>query len=242
MVDASEERLVSCLMPTRNRPTFVAQAIRCFDRQTYRNSELIVVDDGETPVRDLCAGHPRISYLHLDTPTPTGTKLNIAIASASGDVLQKLDDDDYYGPEFLGTAVTALTGLPEHAIVTWDCFLILMAGEDAARFSGHGWNAGGTLCFRREVWRQAPFRDLWAGSDSEFLNDHAGAAVGLCEPEQYLVVRHGRNTWTEVGEYDTDQYFRGLPLHSRPLDRLLDPPSLEFYLSLRFPADRATQR
>ena len=229
-------------MPTRNRPRFVAQAIRCFDRQTYRNSELIVVDDGEIPVHDLCAGHPRISYIRLDSPTPTGTKLNAAIASASGDVLQKLDDDDYYGPEFLGTAVTALAALPEHAIVTWDCFLILMAGEHAARFSGHGWHAGGTLCFRREVWRDAPFRNLWAGSDSQFLYDHAGAAVGLCEPEHYLLVRHGRNTWTEVGEYQTDAYFRGLPLHTRPLDRLVDPQSLEFYLSLRFPEDRPTQR
>ena len=160
-------------MPTRNRPRFVAQAIRCFDCQTYPNTELIIVDDGERPVGELCAGNPGITYIHLDCPTPTGTKLNLAVATASGDVLQKLDDDDYYGPRFLDTAVTALAALPDRAIVTWDCFLIFMAGESAARFSGHGWNAGGTLCFRRDVWRDAPFRDLWAGSDSQFLDDHA---------------------------------------------------------------------
>lgn len=229
-------------MPTRNRPRFVAQAIRCFDCQTYPNTELIIVDDGERPVGELCAGNPGITYIHLDCPTPTGTKLNLAVATASGDVLQKLDDDDYYGPRFLDTAVTALAALPDRAIVTWDCFLIFMAGESAARFSGHGWNAGGTLCFRRDVWRDAPFRDLWAGSDSQFLDDHAGAAVGLCEPEQYLVVRHGRNTWTEVGEFQTDAYFRGLPLHTQPLDRVVDPQSLEFYRSLRFLDERPTER
>lgn len=213
---------------------FVQQALRCFHHQTYTDSELIVVDDGDPPVRSLCVGHPRVKYVRLDRPTPTGTKLNTAVESASGDVLQKFDDDDYYGPEFLDRAVTALAALPGNAIVTWDCFLIFMAGEQGARFSGHGWNAGGTLCFRREVWREAPFRGIWTGSDSQFLRDHSGPIIGLCEPEQYLLVRHGGNTWTVVGEYRTDDYFRGLAMHGRPLDDLLDSRSLEFYLGLRF--------
>lgn len=221
-------------MPTRDRPRFVAQAIRCFDRQTYPNAELIIVDDGAMPVRDLCVGQPRVRYLRLETPTPTGAKLNVAVECAAGDVLQKLDDDDYYGPAFLDTAVSALASHPAHAIVSWDCFLIFMAGERAARFSGHGWNAGGTLCFRREVWRATPFRDIWKGSDSQFLADHDGAAVGICEPEQYLLVRHGRNTWTEVGEHQTDAYLRSLPFHARPLGQVVDAGSLEFYLSLQF--------
>ena len=234
MGDSPQNDLISCIMPTRDRPLFVHQAIRCFSHQTRANSELIVVDDGQIPVRDLCTGLPRITYLRLDTPTPTGAKLNAGIERAAGDVLQKFDDDDYYGPAFLDTAVTALATLPEAAIVTWDCFLIFMAGERQVRFSGHGWNAGGTLCFRRSVWRETPFRDRWTGSDSQFLRDHSGPVTGLCEPEQYLVVRHGRNTWTEVGEYRTDDYFRGLPVYDSPLDRLVDPVSLEFYLGLRF--------
>lgn len=224
--------LVSCIMPTRNRPLFVQQAIRSFYRQTYESSELIVVDDGETPIRAGCEGLPRVRYIRLERHTPTGTKLNIGIECASGSVLQKLDDDDYYGPGFVQTAVTALTAGPEDAVVAWDCFLILMAGESQARFSGHGWTAGGTLCFRRSVWQQAPFRDRWKGSDSQFVRDHTTCILGLCQPELYMVARHGGNTWTELGDYRTDDYFRSLPMYHKPLERLVDQDALGFYLGL----------
>ena len=38
--------LISCIMPTRDRPHFVAQAVRYFRRQDHPALELVVVDDG----------------------------------------------------------------------------------------------------------------------------------------------------------------------------------------------------
>src|SRR5438270_539441 len=82
----------------------------------------------------------------------------------------------------------------EDALVAWCCFLVLIARERRLYFSGHGWNTGGTLCFRRALWRRRPFRDMPASSDSWFIRDNAPFIARVCAAQQYLVVRHGANT------------------------------------------------
>ncbi|MEX2264217.1 MAG: glycosyltransferase family 2 protein [Bryobacteraceae bacterium] len=225
--------LVSCILPTRDRPGFFRQAVRCFLRQSYVNSELVVVDDGEEPVGQLFQPTDRIVYVRLNRPASLGTKMNIGIARARGSVLQKMDDDDYYHPEFLETAVSHLAE-GDRNIVAWDCFLVLFAGEREARFSGHGWASGGTLCFSRRLWERAPFRDAPRSVDRWFLTDHEYRITPVCAAERYLVVRHGRNTWTRMDEYDTDDWLQALPIHPKPLEELMSEADAVFYRGLRY--------
>lgn len=232
--------LVSCFMATANRPRFFRQALRNFERQTYPTRELIVVDDGQIPVGELCAGHDSVRYIRLDSHTETGTKLNIGIENARGSILQKLDDDDYYSPNFLATSVNSLPRADlenrKRLLVARDCFLVLFAGEHQPRFSGHGWTAGGTFCFRRELWDQIPFRDVSGDADSCFLLDHTPEIVPVCAPEEYWLVRHGRNTWTMMAEGDTaDDYLHGLPFYEKPLEAMLVPDDCAYYRSLSPP-------
>jgi hypothetical protein len=53
------EPLVTCMMPTYNRRSFIPQAIRCFLRQDYSKLELLVVDDGTEPIGDLVPANDR---------------------------------------------------------------------------------------------------------------------------------------------------------------------------------------
>src|SRR5262245_52787970 len=62
----SSEPLASCIMPTCDRRSFVPQAIRCFQRQDYRNLELVIVDDGVDPIGDCIPEDSRIRYFRLD--------------------------------------------------------------------------------------------------------------------------------------------------------------------------------
>jgi glycosyltransferase involved in cell wall biosynthesis len=232
MSGASPE-LVSCILATGNRAAFVRQAIRCFLRQTYQRSELIVMDDGAEPVAGLCSVSPRIRYFRLPERTPVAAKLNAGVEHAQGAIIQKLDDDDYYAPDFLERAVDGLSsGDPARTIVAWDCYLVLLPGQTTLRHSGHGWAAGGTLCFRPELWQRQHFRDVPGQVDLCFLRDHQPNLVRICAPESYVLVRHGRNTWTKLGSETVDQYFQRQPAYHKSLTELVGPEDLPFYLSL----------
>ena len=47
------EPLVSVIIPTYNRAALVVSAIESVRQQTYRNLEIVVVDDGLTTIRRL---------------------------------------------------------------------------------------------------------------------------------------------------------------------------------------------
>lgn len=225
--------LVSCVLVTRDRHVFCRQALTYYASQDYSNKEIVVVDDGTSPVEDLCAGVPNLTYIRLTDRTPTGTKLNLGIEAARGDILQKLDDDDFYAPGFLTSAVGRLQRARRRdALVVWCCFLVLIARERTLYFSGHGWKAGGTLCFRRGLWEAHRFRDLYASSDSWFIRDAKPFIARVCAAEQYLVVRHGANTWHDIQGYDSaETYFRLRPSPAKVRD-VVGPRHAAFYRSL----------
>ncbi|MBC8076824.1 MAG: glycosyltransferase family 2 protein [Chloroflexales bacterium] len=225
--------LVSCILATRNRPQFLAQAISYFLRQRYANKELIIVDDSAEPAA--VPESPQITYLRLNESTTLGAKLNLGIASARGELIQKLDDDDYYHPDFLSTTVRALQGQePLATIVGCDCFLVLSAASGELTFSGHGWCAGGTLCFYRQLWQRQAFRELPRAVDWWFLKDHAPQRVKLTNPELYILVRHGAgHLWNTLGNSDVSEYFRRQRPYARRLNELLPVEDRLFYERLR---------
>jgi len=233
-IDNNHKPKVSCILATGNRPAFTRQAVRCFLRQTLVDSELIVVDDGHPSVADLCAGLFRVRHVRLDQPTSLGRKLNIGIEHSTGEIIQKLDDDDFYGQDFLARAVTALDSAnDERAVITWDCFTILIAGERIVRKSGHGWTTGGTLCFHRALWQQHQFRDVPQNVDTWFIEDSAPRLVRVCAPELYMLVRHGCNTWNQLSSgARVNDYFKSLPRSERALDQVIEPIDRTFYFSL----------
>ena len=227
--------LLSCVMPTYNRRRFIPQALRCFANRTYRRAELIVVDDSERSVSSLCEGVDGVRYIRVPH-TSTGAKLNLGIEAARGDLLHKIDDDDYYGPRFLEASVDHLLGQdPARTLVTRCCFLTLVRSDGVLRHSKHGWSTGSSFCFHRDLWRRARFRDLPSSVDSWFLRDLQPDVIRICDPEQHIVVRHGWNVWNLVKPagarkaIDTDNFLRTLPVHEKTAAQLLDPEAREFY-------------
>lgn len=226
--------LVSCMIVTRDRPGFFRQALRCYAAQNYPRKELVVVDDGERPVGALCDGIPDVTYVRLKSPTPTGTKMNLAVEIGRGDIVQKFDDDDYYAPGFLRAAVARMRRArrPDTLVVAC-CFAVLIAGESRLYFSGHGWSAGGSMCFRRALWQRAPFRDVYWSTDRFFIEDTAPPIARVCHGDRYVVVRHGRNNWIGVTGYDSvEGYFRQFR-HSKTIGGVVGRANAAFYRSLK---------
>ena len=229
--------MISCIMPTADRAPFVRHALRGFAAQTFPDRELIVVDDGEEPVGRLCRAVPGIRYIRLKNYTPTGTKLNIGIEAARGKFIQKIDDDDYYAPRFLENQVRHMPSRRfTVTLVTRCCFLILLQGDGCVRHSGHGWRAGGALYFHRAMWKRNPFRAKRKSVDSWFLADNDPPVVQVCAAHEYLVIRHGGNTWNLMTTTRVDEYFSKRTPHPKPLKDLVPQQQFRFYRSrLRLP-------
>jgi glycosyltransferase involved in cell wall biosynthesis len=224
---------VSVIMATGGRGAFLAQAVRCWRRQTFTASELVIadhgMDDGVVP-RD-----PRIRRLQVEPGTTQGEKLNRAAQAARGALLQKMDDDDWYHPRFLEAMVAAVRRAGRPAVAGMGRFLALIAETGALKDSGPGWCAGGTLCFGRALWERAPFRDVAAKTDYWFMKDWGGEPVRVDRRELYILVRHGRgHAWTRMGETDVTGWFARRPDHGRTLAEVVPAPEdRAFYASLR---------
>lgn len=104
---------VSVIIPTHNRPEMLYQAIASVQQQTYRDWEIVIVDDGSQPAVDADAltkqFGPNIRVIRNELPVKLNTARDQGVQAATGDIIIQLDDDDKLAPEALKKAVSALT-------------------------------------------------------------------------------------------------------------------------------------
>ena len=102
---------VSIIVPTRNRSHLLPKLIENFTKQTWKNKELLILDDtpqGEQAIKQLQAKHPHLHIWHSEEPKSIGAKRNQLIKNASGELIAHFDDDDFYAPTFIEVMVSQL--------------------------------------------------------------------------------------------------------------------------------------
>lgn len=127
---------VSVLMAVYNAERYVAEAIASVQAQTFRDFELIVIDDGSTDrTADIVTriADPRIHYMaaggHLGLPGA----LNVGLACASGDLIGRHDHDDVSDPRRFARQVEYLSSHPDVALVGTRAWLIDESGRRVGR-------------------------------------------------------------------------------------------------------------
>lgn len=169
--------LVSCIMPTKNRPEFVPQAIAYFLRQTYPNKELVIVDDGDS-VLDIVVPFQKYSkavnvhYWGRPAFATLGEKRNWCVDACRGDLIAHWDDDDWYGPERLALQVAAMQNA-DAEVCGVDAPIFLDVATGAAyqyQYRGQGgYLYSATLMYTRAYWARSPFPDLQVGASTPFV-------------------------------------------------------------------------
>jgi glycosyltransferase involved in cell wall biosynthesis len=233
-------------MPTRNRADFVLQSIAYFQRQTYANRELIVVDDGADGLEQRLPADPRIRYLRSPAGMSIGAKRNLACEHAHGALIAHWDDDDWYDPARLERQIApllageaAITGLITGTIFDlprwefWRCKDALhrrLFCEDVH---------GGTLVYRREVWeRHARYPDRSLAEDALFLRQAIREGIRLRRipgEDLFVYLRHATNSWAfECGKYLDPGGWQRAP--EPPL-----PPADRAFYAARSPAAPGTE-
>jgi glycosyltransferase involved in cell wall biosynthesis len=111
--------LISVIIPTNNRGQFVAEAIQSVLAQTWRQLELIIVDDGSTDnTWQAVVRHsdPRLRYVWQETAGRSVARNNGA-SQARGQFLAFLDSDDVFLQNTLELHLAAMNRLPEPGMV-----------------------------------------------------------------------------------------------------------------------------
>lgn len=105
--------LVSVVVPVYNVESYLRRCLYSICAQTYRNLEILLIDDGSTDSSgDICdefsGRDPRIKVFHQKNTGLSGAR-NRGIDEAAGTYLAFVDSDDYVSPEFIEVMVaTAL--------------------------------------------------------------------------------------------------------------------------------------
>jgi glycosyltransferase involved in cell wall biosynthesis len=138
--------LVSILISNYNYAQFLAAAVDSIAAQSFRDLELVIIDDGSSDgscdlIRELLETH-RNRFVHscyVLRPENSGklAALNVGIPLLHGDLTLILDADDYLLPGYLESTIehllTASSNSPNIAFVYTDCKLVDVHGRYLAR-------------------------------------------------------------------------------------------------------------
>jgi glycosyltransferase involved in cell wall biosynthesis len=195
--------LVSCIMPTANREKYIPSAIQQFLQQDYPAKELIIVDDGEHPIKKLVPNNPFISYYYTKEPVGSiGIKRNFACSKCRGEVIVHWDDDDWHANDwlsaeayFLKVTDAHLTGM-QH-IMYYDAIIDKIYMVTRTHSDGSDpldWVHGSTLAYKKSFWQKNPFKDLAIGEDDDFIQNNAGTLYIHDYRQGYVCILHPHNT------------------------------------------------
>jgi len=116
----SEAPRVSVLMAVRDGAGYIRPAIDSVLRQTVRNLELVVVDDGSTDAtREILAAYADPRLVRVDNPGPLGLadSLNRGLAVARAEFVARQDADDRSHPARLEQQLAAFAARADLALV-----------------------------------------------------------------------------------------------------------------------------
>lgn len=117
---------VSVIIPTYNRASYVREAIDSVLNQTYKDIEIILVDDGSTDgTREVVQPYidkRKIQYFYQENLGPSATR-NAGLKLATGRYIKFLDSDDFLYPEQIERQVADTKEEPDAVSISDFCVL-----------------------------------------------------------------------------------------------------------------------
>ena len=185
------DSLVSVIIPTYNRAEYLKLALKSVLEQTYKNIEVIVVDDGSTDKTSEVVANfndSRVKYFYQKNTGLPAVPRNLGMQKASGEYIAFLDDDDMWLSEKLKLQIDYLRKHPEYYLVYSDVWIIdengvrkellsktksFSEGEVFVELTGDDFIPQLTVFMKREVFENIGFFNedptLRAVEDYEYL-------------------------------------------------------------------------
>jgi len=166
--------LVSVIIPTYNGERYILQAVKSVLSQTYKNYEIIVIDDGSTDnTKQVLQPYQHLIRYIYQKNQGAAIARNHGCRIAKGEFLAFLDGDDFWEPQKLEQQITYFAENPDIDLVQSGWNLVNQNGEIISKIT---------------PWDYAPELDLatWV-------------IYKLVRPSALILRRHW---WEKVGGFD----------------------------------------
>lgn len=116
---SSYEPYFSIIVTTYNRPVLLKSALASLGEQSFKDFEVILVNDHGDPVESLLADYDfPITYIYQGKNQGLSAARNIGLKLATGRYIAYLDDDDIYLPSHIAVMAEAIERFPQSVIYT----------------------------------------------------------------------------------------------------------------------------
>lgn len=104
----TDQKLVTIIIPTFNREKKLPDAIESALNQSYKNTQIIVIDDGSVDkTLEVVKKYPQVEYFYKENGGQASAR-NAGLVHAKGSIISSLDSDDIWQPDFLKNCVEKL--------------------------------------------------------------------------------------------------------------------------------------
>ena len=228
---------VAIVTPTYLRDAFLIQTLQYVLQQSAPwEIHWFILDDSPESSRhaDTFGTYPQIHYEWLNEKIPLGKKRNLLNEQAvlwEADIICSMDDDDWYGPDYVKEMTTLLYSSDEILFTgSGDDYYLNISNGDILKIPAvrEYTSCNGVLCYKAEALKGRKYSD-----DAKFAEEHSflnGVKVYQHPDIQklHLALAHPNNTVTKKNYCRNETYRTELSLNDFPMqqaDRL-------FYLNL----------
>ncbi len=125
--------VVSVLVTVYKRTQFISCALESVLNQTFRDYEIIILDDSGTSIcKDICKSFLGMGHVHYHANSQTlgvARSLRDGIKDSKGEFVAILNDDDYWEPDFLTSLLPPLQADSRRVLAFSDHWLMNANGE-----------------------------------------------------------------------------------------------------------------
>lgn len=133
---------VSIIIPTYNRVKMLEKSIESVFAQSYKDWELIIIDDASTDeteerMKQLSSREKSVRYMRIPKIVGKGISeyLNIGLRNSKGEYIARIDDDDFWcHKDKLKMQVEFLDENPEYVVVGGGVILVDENGTELFRY------------------------------------------------------------------------------------------------------------
>ncbi len=183
--------MISLIVATLNRMTELERLLGSLERQSYKDFEVIIVDQNpDDRLLSVLQKYPSVSVHHLHSERGLARARNIGLQAAKGDIIAIPDDDCWYPDQLLEAVTEWFQTHPE-----FDSLFTGIRTEENKQLASR-WAPGACRCTKKNIWH-------CGGSVTAFMRARLIEAVGFFNEG----IGQGAPTKYQSGE-DMDYFIR----------------------------------